>query len=113
MMEAVKYHVLDVNGTLYEEPVRLFMDDMSQTTMSSTLLSLIGNGVSRLSEIAGSKSFTHRLGQVGDGMQDDRGQFVGVRWSTMENPLSSCREWQLDRWHSLECSQPMVGKRLT
>lgn len=43
MMEAVKYHVLDVNGTLYEEPVRLFMDDMSQTTMSSTLLSLIGN----------------------------------------------------------------------
>ena len=45
-------------------------------------------------------------------MQDDRGQFVGVRWSTMENPLSSCREWQLDRWHSLECSQPMVGKRL-
>lgn len=113
MMEAVKYHVLDVNGTLYEEPVRLFMDDMSQTTMSSTLLSLIGNGVNRLSEIAGSKSFTHRLGQVGDGMQDDRGQFVGVRWSTMENPLSSCREWQLDRWHSLECSQPMVGKRLT
>lgn len=113
MMEAVKYHVLDVNGTLYEEPVRLFMDDMSQTTMSSTLLSLIGNGVNRLSEIAGSKSFTHRLGQVGDGMQDDRGQFVGVRWSTMDNPLSSCREWQLDRWHSLECSQPMVGKRLT
>ena len=53
MMEAVKYHVLDVNGTLYEEPVRLFMDDMSQTTMSSTLLSLIGNGVNRLSEIAG------------------------------------------------------------
>lgn len=53
MMEAVKYHVLDVNGTLYEEPVRLFMDDMSQTTMSSTLLSLIGTGVNRLSEIAG------------------------------------------------------------
>lgn len=83
MMEAVKYHVLDVNGTLYEKPVRLFMDDMSQTTMSSTLLSLIGNGVNRLSEIAGSKSFTHRLGQVGDGMQDDRGQFVGARWKIL------------------------------
>ena len=53
MMEAVKYHVLDVNGTLYEEPTRLFMDDLSQTTLSSTLLSLIGNGVNRLSEIAG------------------------------------------------------------
>ena len=53
MMDAVKYHVLDVNGTLYEEPTRLFMDDLTQTTLSSTLLSLIGNGVNRLSEIAG------------------------------------------------------------
>lgn len=52
MMEAVRYHVLDVNGTLYEEPTRLFMDDLTQTTLSSTLLSLIGNGVNRLSEIA-------------------------------------------------------------
>lgn len=53
MMEAVKYQVLDVNGTLYEEPTRLFMDDLTQTTLSSTLLSLVGNGVNRLSEIAG------------------------------------------------------------
>ncbi len=53
LMDAVKYHVLDVNGTLYEEPARLFMDDLTQTTLSSTLLSLIGNGVNRLSEIAG------------------------------------------------------------
>lgn len=53
LMEAVRYHILDVNGTLYEEPSRLFMDDLTQTTLSSTLLSLIGNGVNRLSEIAG------------------------------------------------------------
>ena len=53
MMDAIKYHILDVNGTLYEEPARLFMDDLTQTTLSSTLLSLIGNGVNRLSEIAG------------------------------------------------------------
>lgn len=53
MMDAVKYHILNVNGTLYEEPTRLFMDDLTQTTLSSTLLSLIGNGVNRLSEIAG------------------------------------------------------------
>lgn len=53
LIEAVRYHILDVNGTLYEEPSRLFMDDLTQTTLSSTLLSLIGNGVNRLSEIAG------------------------------------------------------------
>ena len=53
MMDAIKYHILDVNGTLYEEPTRLFMDDLTQTTLSSTLLSLVGNGVNRLSEIAG------------------------------------------------------------
>jgi uncharacterized protein len=51
--EAIKHHILDVNGTLYEEPARLFMDDLSQTTLSSTLLSLVGNGVNRMSEIAG------------------------------------------------------------
>lgn len=53
MMDAIKYNILDVNGTLYEEPTRLFMDDLTQTTLSSTLLSLIGNGVNRISEIAG------------------------------------------------------------
>lgn len=53
LMDAVKFHILNVNGTLYEEPSRLFMDDLTQTTLSSTLLSLIGNGVNRLSEIAG------------------------------------------------------------
>ena len=53
MLDAVKYHILNTNGTLYEEPTRLFMDDLTQTTLSSTLLSLIGNGVNRLSEIAG------------------------------------------------------------
>ncbi len=53
LMDAIKYHILNVNGTLYEEPTRLFMDDLTQTTLSTTLLSLIGNGVNRLSEIAG------------------------------------------------------------
>ena len=52
MAEAIKYNIVNVNGTLYEEPARLFMDDFQQTTLSSTLLSLIGNGVNKISEIA-------------------------------------------------------------
>ena len=39
-------------GTLYEEPIRLFMDDMRDVIQASTLLSVIGSGSSRLSEIA-------------------------------------------------------------
>lgn len=52
MEDAVRYNIVNVNGTLYEEPTRLFMDDFQQTTLSSTLLSLIGNGVNKISEIA-------------------------------------------------------------
>jgi AAA+ ATPase superfamily predicted ATPase len=39
-------------GILIEEPLRLFVDDMRDTAQSYTILSLIGNGVHRLSEIA-------------------------------------------------------------
>ncbi len=53
LMEAVAYSIIDPNGTLYDEPSRLFLDDFQHTTQSSTLLSLIGNGANRLSEIAG------------------------------------------------------------
>ena len=52
MADAIRYNIVNVNGTLYEEPARLFMDDFQQTTLSSTLLSLIGNGVNKISEIA-------------------------------------------------------------
>lgn len=52
LMEAVKDTLLTTNGTLYDEPTRLFMDDLQQTSLSSTLLSLIGNGAHRLVEIA-------------------------------------------------------------
>lgn len=53
MMEAITYHIIDPNGTLYDEPSKLFLDDFQQTTQASTLLSLIGNGANRVSEIAG------------------------------------------------------------
>ncbi len=50
--EAIKYHLLHPQGVLFEEPYRLFMDDMRDLVQASTLLSFIGNGVNRLSEIA-------------------------------------------------------------
>ena len=53
LTEAITQHIIDPNGILYDEPSRLFIDDFQHTTQSAALLSLIGNGVNRLSEIAG------------------------------------------------------------
>lgn len=53
LMDAIAYHITDPNGVLYDEPSKLFLDDFQHATQSATLLSLIGNGVNRLSELAG------------------------------------------------------------
>ncbi len=53
LQEAIAYHILNPLGTLYEEPIRLFMDDMRDVVQAATLLSVIGSGANRLSEIAG------------------------------------------------------------
>jgi AAA+ ATPase superfamily predicted ATPase len=52
LMEAIAYDLLDAQGLLFEEPYRLFIDDMRDIVQASTLLSFIGNGVNRISEIA-------------------------------------------------------------
>lgn len=52
LREAISYNLLNAQGTLYEEPYRLFIDDMRDIIQATTLLSLIGNGANRLSEIA-------------------------------------------------------------
>lgn len=50
--DAVWHNILSVNGILYEEPVKLFQDDVKDIVKTSTLMSYIGNGSNRLSEIA-------------------------------------------------------------
>lgn len=52
LVSAIESNLFDVNGTLYDEPSKLFLDDFQQTALSSSIISLIGNGVNRLSEIA-------------------------------------------------------------
>jgi AAA+ ATPase superfamily predicted ATPase len=49
---ALEMHLFSSLGTLVEEPLRLFVDDMRDTAQSYTILSLIGSGVHRMSEIA-------------------------------------------------------------
>lgn len=49
---AIRKVLLDPQGPLMEEPQRLLRDDMRDTVQASTLLTLIGNGANRISEIA-------------------------------------------------------------
>ena len=51
--DASWHNILSVNGTLYEEPVKLFQDDVKDIVKTSTIMSYIGTGANRLSEIAG------------------------------------------------------------
>lgn len=50
---AVSHLLLDRHGVLFDEPVRLLMDDMRGGVQAASLLALIGRGCHRLSEIAG------------------------------------------------------------
>jgi len=49
---AVKNIILDKYGILHEEPMRLFLDDMRESVQAYSILSVVGNGSNRLSEIA-------------------------------------------------------------
>lgn len=51
--EAIRNVLVNNYGILYEEPNRLLRDERRDTAMSSSLLGIIGNGVNRISEIAG------------------------------------------------------------
>ena len=51
--DAMWHNILSVNGALYEEPIKLFQDDVKDIVKTSTIMSYIGTGANRLSEIAG------------------------------------------------------------
>lgn len=60
----MKFHIMHIktlclqsiikseNGILYDEPVKLLQDDVKDIVKTSTIMSFIGTGVNRLSEIA-------------------------------------------------------------
>ena len=50
--DALWRNILSVNGVLYEEPVKLFQDDVKDIVKTSTIMSYVGAGANRLSEIA-------------------------------------------------------------
>lgn len=49
---AIRNLLLDIQGILLEEPQRLLRDDMRDVVQSTILLSIIGEGTNKISEIA-------------------------------------------------------------
>ena len=50
--DALWHNILSINGILYEEPIKLLLDDVKDIVKTSTIMSYIGTGANRLSEIA-------------------------------------------------------------
>lgn len=52
LKEAIKGTLLSTTAVLYDEPKRLFLDDMTATVQSESLMSVVAMGANRMSEIA-------------------------------------------------------------
>lgn len=69
---AVRDLVLDPLGVLHREPRRLLMDDLRDAAQATSILSLIGQGCHRMSEIAG------RLGKPATSLSRPLGRLAGL-----------------------------------
>lgn len=50
--DALWHNILSINGILYEEPIKLLLDDVKDIVKTATIMSYIGAGANRLSKIA-------------------------------------------------------------
>ncbi len=53
LADSIQYNLLDTDGILFKEPEMLFYDEMRTSVLAFSILTLIGLGCNRLSEIAG------------------------------------------------------------
>ena len=79
--EALAALVLDRNGVLHGEPLRLLLDDMRSAVQANSLLALIGSGCHRLSEIAG------RVGQSATNLSRPLSRLIDLGYVRREVPF--------------------------
>jgi len=79
--EARKELVLDRDGVLHNEPMRLLLDDMRGASQPHSLLSLIANGANRLSEIAG------RLGKPATSLTRPLSNLIDLGYIKRDHPF--------------------------
>jgi AAA+ ATPase superfamily predicted ATPase len=81
LREAIEGNLLSVNGTLYEEPLKLFKDDIKDMVKTATIMSYIGAGAHRLSEIAG------RSGEIATNLSRPLAKLITLGYLTKEIPF--------------------------
>lgn len=81
LSDAIWKHVLSDMGALYEEPQRLFRDDMKDIVKTSTIMSVIGSGTNRLSEIAS------RLGEPATNLSRPMAKLTDLGYLEKEVPF--------------------------
>ena len=81
LIDSVKSNLLSVNGTLYEEPMKLFKDDMNDFVKTSTIMSYVGLGANKLSEIAG------RCGEVSTNLSRPLSKLISLGYLEKEIPF--------------------------
>ena len=79
--EAVAALILDRNGVLHGEPLRILLDDMRSPVQSNSLLALIGAGCHRLSEIGS------RLGQSATNLSRPLSRLIDLGYVRRELPF--------------------------
>lgn len=81
LREAIDTHIFSPFGILYEEPLRLFKDDIKDTVKVSTIMSIVGRGVHRLSEIAS------RCGEPATNLSRPLAKLVDLGYLEKETPF--------------------------
>lgn len=80
---AIKNHVLDRLGVLHEEPLRLLADDMRESVQTFSILTLVGRGIHKLSEIAA------RLGKPATHISRPLDKLIQLGYLKRETPYGS------------------------
>jgi len=92
--EAVLRLALDPLGVLLDEPQRLLLDDLREITQASSVLSLIGEGCHKISEIAG------RLGRPATSLSRPLGRLLDLGLVERETPFGGDeRNTKRSRYH--------------
>lgn len=81
LRKAIEDHAISDMGALYEEPAHLFRDDMKDIVKTSTLMSVIGGGINRLSEIAS------RLGEPATNLSRPLAKLVDLGYLEKDVPF--------------------------
>jgi len=81
LREAIESNLLSVNGTLYEEPLKLFKDDINDIVKTATIMSYVGAGAHRLSEIAA------RCGEIATNLSRPLAKLISLGYLTKEIPF--------------------------